>query len=81
MTCGTSLNQLDILKTRIDKSAFLSVAYTVEPRFNHPLYNKVLRIILLHEKFLQFYWLRAVVFQRNLKYLHVKITNLLQVVV
>ena len=37
--------------------------------------------ILLHEKFLQFYWLRAVVFQRNLKYLHVKITNLLQVVV
>ena len=55
MTCGTSLNQLDILKTRIDKSAFLSVAYTVEPRFNHPLYNKVLRIILLHEKFLQFF--------------------------
>ena len=81
MTCGTSLNQLDILKTRIDKSAFLSVAYTVEPRFNHPLYNKVLRIILLHEKFLQFYWFRAVVFQLNLKYVHVKITNLLWVVV
>ena len=38
-------------------------------------------IILLHEKFLQFDWLRAVVFQLNLKYLHVKITNLLQVVV
>ena len=32
--------------------------------------------ILLHEKFLQFYWLRVVVFQLNLKYLHVKITNL-----
>ena len=32
-------------------------------------------IILLHEKFLQFDWLRAVVFQRNLKYLHVKITT------
>ena len=32
--------------------------------------------ILLHEKFLQFDWLRAVVFQLNLKYLHVKITNL-----
>ena len=45
MTCGTSLNQPDILKTRIDKSAFLSVGYTVEPRFNHPLYNKVLGII------------------------------------
>ena len=37
--------------------------------------------ILLHEKFLQFDWFRAVVFQLNLKYLHVKITNLLQVVV
>ena len=38
-------------------------------------------IILLHKKFLQFDWLRAVVFQLNLKYLHVKITNLLRVVV
>ena len=37
--------------------------------------------ILLHEKFLQFDWLRAAVFQLNLKYLHVKITNLLRVVV
>ena len=36
---------------------------------------------LLHEKFLQFDWLRAVVFQLNLKYLHVKIINLLRVVV
>ena len=33
------------------------------------------------DKFLQFDWFRAVVFQLNLKYLHVKITNLLQVVV
>ena len=32
--------------------------------------------ILLHEKFLQSDWLRAVVFQLNLKYLDVKITNL-----
>ena len=31
-------------------------------------------IILLHEKCLQFDWLRAVVFQLNLKYLHVKTT-------
>ena len=38
-------------------------------------------IILLHEKFLQFDWLRAVVFQLNLKYLLVKFTNLLRVVV
>ena len=36
-------------------------------------------IILLQEIFLQFDWLRAVVFQLNLKYLHVKITNLLRV--
>ena len=37
--------------------------------------------IPLHEKFLQFDWLRAVVFQLNLKYLHVKITKPLQIVV
>ena len=38
-------------------------------------------LILLNEKFLQFDWFRAVVFQLNLKYLDVKITNLLRVVV
>ena len=32
-------------------------------------------LILLHEKLLQFDWLRAEVFQLNLKYLHVKITT------
>ena len=37
--------------------------------------------IQLHEKFLQFDWLRAVVFKLNLKYLHLKITKLLRVVV
>ena len=37
--------------------------------------------ILLHEKFLQFDWLRAVVFQLNLKHPHVKITKPLRVVV
>ena len=30
-------------------------------------------VLLLHEKFLQSDWLRAVVFQLNLKYLNVKI--------
>ena len=40
------------------------------------LNQQINMIILLHEKFLQFDWLRAVVFQLNLKYLHVKITNL-----
>ena len=37
--------------------------------------------ILLHEKLLQFDWLRAVVFQLNLNYLHVKIKDPLRVVV
>ena len=37
--------------------------------------------ILLQEKLLQFDWLRALIFQLNLKYLHVKITKLLWVVV
>ena len=41
----------------------------------------IINFILLHEKFLQFDWLRAMVFQLNLKYPHVKITNLLRVVV
>ena len=43
--------------------------------------QRIVDIILLHEKFLQFDWLRAVVFQLNLKHLHVKITDLLRVVV
>ena len=47
--------------------------------------NPVSSFILLHEKFLQFDWLRAVVFQLNLKYYMwklqtYKITNLLWVV-
>ena len=44
-------------------------------------YEYVSNFILQHEKFLQFDWIRVLVFQLNLKYLHVKITNLLQVVV
>ena len=43
--------------------------------------RRITYVILLHEKFLQFDWFRAVVFQLNLKYLHVKITDLLRVVV
>ena len=31
---------------------------------------KITQLILLHEKFLQFGWLRAVAFHLNLKYLH-----------
>ena len=36
----------------------------------------IIKIIIIHGQFLQFDWLRAVVFQLDLKYLHVKITNL-----
>ena len=38
-------------------------------------FDCILYFILLHEIFLQFDWLRAVVFQLNLKYLLVKITK------
>ena len=48
---------------------------------NHIRAKGIFTVILLHEKLLQFDWLRAVVFQLNLKHLHVKITNLLRVVV
>ena len=48
---------------------------------NGAMNRLITAFILLHEKFLRFDWLRAVVFQLNLKYLHVKITNLLRVVV
>ena len=42
----------------------------------------ILVVILLHENFLQYFdWVRIVVFQLNLNYLHVKITNLLHLAV
>ena len=43
--------------------------------------GSIKQLILLREKFLQSEWLRAVVFQLNLKYLHVKITDVWWVVV
>ena len=43
--------------------------------------SELKKFILLHEKNLEFDWLRAVVFQLDLKYLHVKTTNLLRGVV
>ena len=50
---------------------------------NEKYNNVIYTLVLLHEKLLQFDWLREVVFQLYLKYmyLHVKITNLLWVVV
>ena len=50
-----------------------SILQGFQKKYNNP------DLILLHEKFLQFVWLRAVAFQLYLKYLHVIITNLLQV--
>ena len=79
--------------TRVNKiETIYGIPYEREPRstftFMHGLsfigsilLTRVNYIIPLHEKFLQFDWLRAVVFQLNLKYLHVKITKPLQVVV
>ena len=43
--------------------------------------KQAIYILILHEKFLQFDWLRAVVCQLNLKYLRVKITKRLPEVV
>ena len=51
----------------------LIVLNSLSPPLRLPLGIPI--IILLHEKFWQFDWLRAVVFQLNLKYLHVKITT------
>ena len=61
----------------------LMVLYYVVQLWHRFLFNYhfITQFILLHEKFLQFDWLRAVVFQLNLKYLHVKITKPLRVVV
>ena len=47
----------------------------------HGCICRISKFILLHEKFWRFDWLRAVSFQLNLKYLHVKITKLLRVVI
>ena len=75
----------------VQKSWFTSMNNSGKRTGNRAVFNGVsgnkkcnrciLLLILLHEKFLQFDWLRAVVFHLNLKYLHVKITYLLQVVV
>ena len=65
----------------------LFISFLKHPKSSHdwtPSLHVLLALppfILPYLKFLQFDWLRAVVFQRNLKYVHVKITNLLRVVV
>ena len=83
---------LGINSTLEDWRTFLTQTLTGALAAPHDLFRKVCGdwcashwqitcIILLYEKFLQFDWLRAVVIQLNLKYLHVKITNLVWVVV
>ena len=75
---GEPLITLNILSAAILFADFLLFPC---PRATQESIYKEAVLILLHEKFLQFDWLRAVVFQLNLKYLHVKITNLSRVVV
>ena len=55
--------------------------FTIQLKAQFKTTKTIHSFILLHEKFLLFDWLRAVVFQLNWKYLHVKITKPLRVVV
>ena len=68
------------IKFRLGKQV---VKKSSEIMISNCLFSVTMSVLLweLHEKFLQFDWIRAVAFQLNLKYLHVKITNLLLVVV
>ena len=62
----------------LKKPTNISVINTVLAKVKtQPVINpNIFVVILLHEKFLQVDWLGTVVFQLNLKYLLVKITNL-----
>ena len=59
----------------------ITISYPTSANGITVLLNVFKLLIPLHEKFLRFDWLRAVVFELNLKYLHVKITKPLRVVV
>ena len=67
-----------ILKSTADRETYTSVRiheWTQQVRKKLKFKEKLaLCIFILPEKFEQFDWLRAVVFQLNLKYLHIKIT-------
>ena len=81
LNCGNTKIKMQIWSLQFWQSIWncFSVAITtamIIPSIK--LSNNITRIIafiLLHEKFLQSDWLRAVIFQLNLKYLHVKITK------
>ena len=55
--------------------------FTIQLKAQFKTEKTIRSFILLNEKFLLFDWLRAVVFQLNWKYLHVKLTKPLRVVV
>ena len=70
------------LITAIKKYLFTSfIVFLIYHITNNYYFCLVFISILLREKFLQFDWLRAVVFQLNLKHLLVKITKPSRVVV
>ena len=70
------------LITAIKKYLFTSfIVFLIYHITNNSYFCLVFISILLHEKFLQFDWLRAVVFLLNLKHLLVKITKPSRVVV
>ena len=73
--------EVNATECRKTNGAKQSLKFTGSYTEVNPGNRQIRRLTLLHEKLLQFDWLRAVVFELNLKYLHVKITNLLQVVV
>ena len=41
--------------------------------YSNQFLSYIIALILLHEKFLHFDWLRAVILQLNLRYLHVNL--------
>ena len=74
------LNTYNKVKLFNRRVTVITTIYASITTFSHPV-RGIYFFILPFEKLLQFDWPRAVVFQLNLKYLHVKVTNLLWVVV
>ena len=82
--CEESLTKQSIfVEYSLLQKKYLSFATKIDHRKHkigqiyiwNPMTTRFIMFILLHEKFLQFDWLRGVVFQLNLKYLHVKVTT------
>ena len=75
---STCVNKIEAMygRSRVNVKVKARLIFTFTPDLSY-----ITSIILQQEKFLQSDWLRAMVFQLNMKYLHVKISNLLWVVV